>query len=90
MEINSKIEARHEALSFAVTMAQHRPEITEETVITIANLFEGYLIGDAELPELPEDVHAMVREYCNRMMDLVKREERHDLGIMGYKVDIGS
>lgn len=37
MEIKSKIEARQEALSLAVTMASHRAEIAENAIITLAN-----------------------------------------------------
>ena len=74
MEIKSKLEARQEALSFAVTMATKRLEITDEEVITLANLFEGYLIGDAELPEQSVD----------KIDCAINMRERCDLGLMGH------
>lgn len=84
MEIKSKIEARQEALSLAVTMATKRLEITDEAVITLANLFEGYLIGDAELPELPEDTNALFKDYLSQMTNAIReRTQGEALGIGG-------
>lgn len=84
MEIKSKIEARQEALSLAVTMATKRLEITDEAVITLASLFEGYLIGDAELPELPEDTNAVFKDYLSQMTNAIReRTQGEALGIGG-------
>jgi hypothetical protein len=83
MEIKSKIEARQEALSLAVTMATKRLEITDEAVITLANLFEGYLIGDAELPELPEDTNALFKDYLSQMTNAIRGTQGEALGIGG-------
>lgn len=91
MEIKSKIEARQEALSLAVTMASHRAEITENAIITLAKLFEEYIIGGAELPEQPEDSNKMLKDYLDKMSDaILKREKPSDYGIRGFAGDISS
>jgi hypothetical protein len=77
------LEARQEALSLAVTMATKRLEITDEAVITLANLFEGYLIGDAELPELPEDTNALFKDYLSQMTNAIRGTQGEALGIGG-------
>lgn len=88
MEIKSKIEARQEALSLAVTMASHREEIAENAIITLANLFEEYIIGGAELPEQPEDSNKIVKEYLDKMSDaILQREKPRDYDIRGLTAD---
>ena len=84
MEVKSRIEARSEALSYACVFLKDRVEVTSEMVITFAKVFEQYIVGDAELPEIPEDTNTMLRDYLNKMTDAIKREERNDIGLMGY------
>lgn len=84
MEIKSKLEARQEALSLAVTMATKRLEITDEEVITLASLFEGYLIGDAELPEQSVDFGKTIKQCIDKIEGAINMRERYDLGLMGH------
>ena len=53
--IKSKIEARERALELAVKCFDAQGRIRVSNVVDFADVFERYLIGDTELPEVVDD-----------------------------------
>lgn len=53
--IKSRIDARERALELAVKCFDAQSKIGASNVVGFANVFEQYLIGDAELPETQSD-----------------------------------
>lgn len=59
--IKSKIDARERALELAVKCFDAQSRFGASNVVGFANVFEQYLIGDAELPEVTDD-NAHIKE----------------------------
>ena len=59
--IKSKIDARGRALELAVKCFDAQSKFGASNVVGFANVFEQYLIGDAELPEVTDD-NAHIKE----------------------------
>lgn len=53
--IKSKIEARERALELAVKCFDAQSQFGASNVVGFAKVFERYLIGDTELPEVVDD-----------------------------------
>lgn len=53
--IKSKIDARERALEMAVKCFDAQSKFGAANVVGFANVFEQYLIGSAELPEVQSD-----------------------------------
>lgn len=53
--IKSKLDARERALELAVKCFDAQSKFRASNVVGFANVFEQYLIGDAELPETQSD-----------------------------------
>ena len=53
--IKSRIDARERALELAVKCFDAQSKFGASNVVGFANVFEQYLIGDAELPETQSD-----------------------------------
>lgn len=60
--IKSKIDARERALEMAVKCFDAQSKFGASNVVGFANVFEQYLIGDAELPEVFDD-NAHLKEF---------------------------
>lgn len=59
--IKSKIDARERALELAVKCFDVQSEFGTSNVVGFASVFEQYLIGNAELPEVTDD-NAHIKE----------------------------
>lgn len=59
--IKSNIDARERALELAIKCFDASGKIGASNVVDFAELFEQYLIGDAELPEVTDD-NAHIKE----------------------------
>lgn len=67
--IKSKIDARERALELAVKSFNLAYEFSAQSVIAFSEMYEKYLIGDAELPEV-FDNNADLKE----LFEVAKRE----------------
>ena len=67
--IKSKIDARERALEMAVKCFDVQSEFGAANVVGFANVFEQYLTGDAELPEVTDD-----NAYLKELFEVAKRE----------------
>ena len=59
--IKSKIEARERALELAASLFATAKQATREEFFSMTKEIEGYLIGDANLPEMVDD-NAHIKE----------------------------
>ncbi len=67
--IKSKIDARERALELATKCFDAQSQFGAANVVGFAKVFEKYLIGDAELPEVIDE-SAHIRE----LLDFTKKE----------------
>ena len=93
--IKSKIDARERALELAVKCFDAQSKFGASNVVGFANVFEQYLIGDAELLEVQSDTELVKaflevanneieksRERNNRdLEELIKTLKERDAGI---------
>ena len=80
--IDSKIMARAFALALSVEhrkalfMGNEKYSPNNTTVVDVAKQYEQYLIGDAELPEVKEDLNLKVLDMWNKTNKSLEESER--------------
>lgn len=67
--IRSKIEARERALELAVKCFDAQSRFGAQNVVGFAKVFEQYLIGDVELPEVFDD-----NGHFKELLEVAQRE----------------
>lgn len=92
--IKSKIDARERALELAVKCFDAQSQFRASTVVDFANVFEQYLIGDAELPEVTDD-NAHIKELleiANKSFDNSRKcnNDKIDYMFKGINADVTS
>lgn len=92
--IKSKIDARERALELAVKCFDIQREFGASNVVGFANVFEQYLIGDAELPEVTDD-NAHIKELleiANKSFDNSQKclNDKIDCMFKGGNADVPS
>ncbi|MBR4983206.1 MAG: hypothetical protein IKY94_11675 [Lachnospiraceae bacterium] len=92
--IKSKIDARERALELAVKCFESAGNYSGEQVIYFAELYEQYLIGDAELPEVTDDnAHLKeLLEIANKSFDNSRKcnNDKIDCMFKGGNADVPS
>lgn len=71
--IKSKIDARERALELAVKCFDAQSKFGTSSVVGFANVFERYLIGDAELPETQSDTE-LVKAFLEVMNNEIEKK----------------
>ena len=79
--IKSKIDARERALELAVKCFESAENYSGEQVIHFAELYEQYLIGDAELPEfVDENTHIReLLDFTKKEMEKINKQNNFDV-----------
>lgn len=79
--IKSKIDARERALEFATRCFDAQSKFRASNVVDFAIVFEQYLIGDAELPEVFDDNGHLKElfEVTQREMEKINKRDTPDL-----------
>ena len=79
--IKSKIDARERALELAVKCFDAQSKFGASNIVGFANVFEQYLIGSAELPEVTDDnAHIMeLLEIANKSFDNSRKCNNYSL-----------
>lgn len=70
--IKSKIDARERALELAVKCFDAQSKFGASNVVGFANVFEQYLIGDAELPETEPSTEEVTKRSLEHILELYK------------------
>ena len=82
--IRSKIEARERALELAVKTFETSQSFSSKSFMEWVTLFEGYLIGDTELPEVFDDNGHFkeLLEVAQREMEKINKRDTPDYAEM--------
>lgn len=76
--IRSKIEARERALELAVKTFETSKSFSSKSFMEWVSLFEKYLIGDADLPEMVDDNAHLKELFAVAQREMEKINKRDD------------
>ena len=90
--IKSKIDARERALELAVKCFDAQSKFGASNVVGFANVFEQYLIGDADLPEVFDDNGHLKElfEVAQRQREKINKRDTPDYAEMLRTIQTGN
>lgn len=90
--IRSKIEARERALELAVKTFETSKSFSSKNFMEWVTLFEEYLIGDTELPEVFDDNGHLKElfEVAQREMEKINKRDTPDYAEMLRAIQTGN
>ena len=90
--IKSKIDARERALELAVKSFNLAHEFSAQSVVAFSEMYEKYLIGDAELPEVQSDTELVKAflEVMNSEFDKKRKQTDTDYAELLKAIQTGN